>query len=75
MVLVGLQESVEYAVDDDSHFYNATFSYGLTQCLGPPRIPVSRVQMVNLETSAFTVCPVVQFDDTGLLYLQCPITL
>lgn len=70
---VDYQEIYYFDVDDESHYFNMTYTYDTTSCT--PRIPINEIRLLDESGNEFSLCTVTQFDATGTFYTQCPRTL
>lgn len=58
-----------YHVDDDTHFFNLTWTYNPAICTS--RIVVQRSRLVNEESGMSYACSIPQFDGSGVLNTVC----
>lgn len=73
--MISYQDPVSYDVKDNTHYFNATWTYGATACTSPARVPVTKITLRNDDAGILTTCDLHQFDSTGILYSQCSTTL
>lgn len=73
MYATNLPETLYLDPNDNTHFFNVSHAYDPALCT--TRIPVVEFRLVNRVTQSVEMCPVKQFDGSGVLDLSCSTTL
>jgi hypothetical protein len=60
---------------DTTHYYNATYTYSVSACTTPKKVPVTKINLIDYNNNIIYSCTLTQFDTTGSLYTQCQRTL
>lgn len=62
---------VTYSTLDDTYHYNATWTYSVSACTSPTRVPINRIFLTNSDAGVSVTCDLHQFDSTGVFNSLC----
>ncbi|OCF42826.1 hypothetical protein I317_03303 [Kwoniella heveanensis CBS 569] len=68
--LTSYEAEPTWSTQDNTHHFNATYTYSPSDCLTPKEVPITRIYLANLNGPTYN-CPKPPFDSTGVLYTEC----